>query len=74
MNEDTTVKNDKLSHSTLKLITTGYVLCVLALLPGFFGFAFGVAALVVGIVNLTKGSILHGIVQIPLFHELIGIY
>lgn len=54
------------TQSTSKLITTGYILCALALVPGCFGFAFGMAALVVGVVNLTKGSVLHGVVQIVL--------
>ncbi len=46
------------------LIVAGYVCAVVALL--FFPPAFGIAGLVIGIVNLSRGSTGHGIAQIVL--------
>jgi len=49
------------------LVATGYILCALALLPIMcISSGVAVAGLVVGILNVTKGNTIHGIVQIVL--------
>lgn len=57
-----------------QLIVPGYVCSLIALF--FFPPAFALAALVIGIVNLVRGLVTHGIVQIVLsvVCGLIGVY
>jgi uncharacterized OB-fold protein len=49
---------------SVSLVAAGYVCAVLAL--GFFPPGFGLAAVVIGIVNVTKSKEGHGIAQIVL--------
>ena len=56
--EATTRKRQQSSN----LVVWGYVCGVLALF--FLPIAFGIAGMVIGIVNLTKGRVGHGIAQI----------
>ena len=51
-----------IDNSSARLVKAGYICGGLSLL--FFPPAFGIAGLVCGIINLTRGNIGHGIAQI----------
>ncbi|PYK98097.1 MAG: hypothetical protein DME19_13875 [Verrucomicrobia bacterium] len=58
------MNNQPPQRSGSGLIATGYILALIALV--FIPIAFAVGGLVVGIVNITRGSTGHGITQVIL--------